>query len=64
MKVLLHAAADTGLPVHIKKGQFCSAEALLQSAAKVFDRGNPAVVLCERGSDNSRLGNTSFLLGK
>jgi len=47
---LLEAAADTGLPVHIKKGQFASAAAMHKSKEKVLRRGNPNVILCERGT--------------
>ena len=47
---LLVAAADTGLPVNVKKAQFMSPEDMRHVAEKITARGNPRVMLCERGS--------------
>lgn len=47
---LLIAAAQTGKIVNIKKGQFCSASVMRNSADKVRSVGNPNVMVCERGS--------------
>lgn len=47
---LLVAAADTALPVNVKKGQFMSPEDMQHVAQKITSRGNPRVLLCERGS--------------
>lgn len=47
---LLVAAAQTGKVVNIKKGQFLSPEAMLFARDKVWDSGNPQVILTERGS--------------
>lgn len=47
---LLTAAAATGLPLHIKKGQFASPQAMLQAANKVREAGNTQVMLGERGT--------------
>mmetsp|Transcript_21913 Transcript_21913/g.44399 ORF Transcript_21913/g.44399 Transcript_21913/m.44399 type:complete len:291 (-) Transcript_21913:75-947(-) len=47
---LLTAAAATGLPLHIKKGQFASPQALQQAARKVGEAGNGMVLLGERGT--------------
>jgi len=47
---LLLAAADTGLPVNIKKGQFLSPEEMAQAAEKCRSRGNRRILLCERGT--------------
>lgn len=47
---LLHAAADTGKAVNIKKGQFMSPEAMAFAVEKVRERGNDSVGLIERGN--------------
>ena len=47
---LLHAAADTGKVVNIKKGQFVSPESMRFAVDKVRERGNGRVWLTERGS--------------
>ena len=47
---LLKAAAETGKIIHIKKGQFCSAEQMHKAKEKVISFGNSQVILCERGN--------------
>ena len=47
---LLVAAAETGLMVNIKKGQFLSPEAMAFAVQKVRDAGNPQVAVTERGT--------------
>ncbi|RJP81847.1 MAG: 3-deoxy-8-phosphooctulonate synthase [Candidatus Zixiibacteriota bacterium] len=47
---LLHAAADTGKPVNIKKGQFITAADMRWSVDKVTARGNRRVWITERGN--------------
>lgn len=47
---LLVAAAKTGLPVNIKKGQFMSAESMMYALHKVRNAGNNKAMLTERGS--------------
>ncbi len=47
---LLVAAARTGLPVNIKKGQFMAPQDMARAAEKVTSMGNDRVMLCERGS--------------
>lgn len=46
---LLEAAGDSGHPVLLKRGMMSSLEELLISADYVLSRGNPNVILCERG---------------
>lgn len=46
---LLIAAARTGKPVNVKKGQFLSPEAMKFAVQKVRDAGNPNVAITERG---------------
>lgn len=46
---LLVAAGKTGKPVHLKKGQFFSAESMGELVKKVEAFGNTNVWLCERG---------------
>jgi 2-dehydro-3-deoxyphosphooctonate aldolase (KDO 8-P synthase) len=47
---LLLAAAATGKPINIKKGQFLSPEEMANAAAKVEAAGNPKILLTERGT--------------
>jgi 2-dehydro-3-deoxyphosphooctonate aldolase (KDO 8-P synthase) len=47
---LIEAAARTGKPINIKKGQFMSPEHVVMSARKVEGEGNQQVILTERGS--------------
>ena len=47
---LIQAAARTGRPVNLKKGQFMAPQDMAQAAAKVTGTGNARVLLTERGS--------------
>jgi len=47
---LVQAAAKTGLPVNIKKGQFMAAEDMAEIAGKAKIVGNNKVMLTERGT--------------
>ncbi|MDR3156268.1 MAG: 3-deoxy-8-phosphooctulonate synthase [Holosporaceae bacterium] len=47
---LLVAAAKTGNPINIKKGQFLSPWDIKNVLQKVLDAGNDNVMLCERGA--------------
>jgi 2-dehydro-3-deoxyphosphooctonate aldolase (KDO 8-P synthase) len=47
---LLLAAAATGRPLNIKKGQFLAPWDMAHVAAKVADAGNERLCLCERGT--------------
>jgi len=47
---LLKAAAETGKIIHVKKGQFCSADVMHKTKEKLIAFGNPNVILCERGN--------------
>jgi 2-dehydro-3-deoxyphosphooctonate aldolase (KDO 8-P synthase) len=47
---LLIAAAETGLPVNIKKAQFLSAKDMKNVITKVEESGNENILLCERGN--------------
>ena len=47
---LLLAAGKTGKVVSIKKGQFCAASVMRNSAYKIRSSGNHNVMVCERGS--------------
>ncbi len=47
---LLVAAAQTGKPVNVKKGQFMSAEAMRFARDKIVQSGNANVLLTERGN--------------
>jgi 2-dehydro-3-deoxyphosphooctonate aldolase (KDO 8-P synthase) len=47
---LLEAAAGTGLPLNIKKGQFMAPEDMSRVAAKAESAGASSVLLTERGS--------------
>jgi 3-deoxy-7-phosphoheptulonate synthase len=46
---LLHAAADSGLPVLLKRGADATIEEWLMAAESIAARGNLDIVLCERG---------------
>jgi 2-dehydro-3-deoxyphosphooctonate aldolase (KDO 8-P synthase) len=46
---LLVAAAETGKPVNVKKGQFLAPWDMRNVVAKVVESGNPNVLLTERG---------------
>jgi len=46
---LLVAAAKTGKPLNVKKGQFLAPWDMKNVAAKITESGNPNVMLCERG---------------
>ncbi|MCB9073293.1 MAG: 3-deoxy-8-phosphooctulonate synthase [Bdellovibrionaceae bacterium] len=47
---LLHAVADTGKVVHIKKGQFLAPWDMKSAVEKLESRGNKKLLLCERGT--------------
>jgi 2-dehydro-3-deoxyphosphooctonate aldolase (KDO 8-P synthase) len=47
---LLIAAAETGRPINIKKGQFVAPADMKHAVAKVRESGNERVSLCERGA--------------
>lgn len=47
---LLAAAAETGLPVNIKKGQFLAPWDMKNVVKKMEELGNNNILLCERGS--------------
>lgn len=47
---LLIAAAETGLPVNIKKGQFLAPWDMKNVVIKMEEMNNPNIMLCERGS--------------
>ena len=47
---LLQAAAKTGKPINIKKGQFVAPVEMKAVVEKVQSAGAPAVMLCERGT--------------
>jgi len=47
---LIKAAAKTGLPLNIKKGQFMAPEDMRDAAMKAIEEGNPKVMLTERGT--------------
>jgi 3-deoxy-7-phosphoheptulonate synthase len=46
---LLQAVGDAGKPVLLKRGMASTVEEFLLAAEYVLDRGNPHVMLCERG---------------
>lgn len=47
---LLLAAAAAGKPVNVKKGQFLAPWDMKNVAAKIYDAGNPDVLVTERGA--------------
>ena len=47
---LLHAAAQTGLPVNVKKGQFLSPAEMKNVVTKLEESGCHSILLTERGS--------------
>ena len=47
---LLLAAAATGKPINVKKGQFLAPWDMKNVAAKIYDAGNPNVLVTERGA--------------
>ena len=47
---LLLAAAATGLPINIKKGQFLAPWDMLHAVEKIRSVGNPSVLVTERGT--------------
>jgi 3-deoxy-7-phosphoheptulonate synthase len=46
---LLQAAGDARMPVLLKRGMSATLEEFLLAAEYILDRGNPDVILCERG---------------
>lgn len=46
---LLQAVGDAGKPVLLKRGMCATMEEFLLAAEYILDRGNPHVMLCERG---------------
>lgn len=47
---LLVAAAKTGRPINVKKGQFLAPWDMANVAAKIAESGNSKILLCERGA--------------
>jgi 2-dehydro-3-deoxyphosphooctonate aldolase (KDO 8-P synthase) len=47
---LIVAAAETGKPVNVKKGQFVSPQEMQFAVAKATQAGNEKILLCERGT--------------
>ncbi|MBP2667119.1 MAG: 2-dehydro-3-deoxyphosphooctonate aldolase [Firmicutes bacterium] len=47
---LLHAAAQSGLPVNVKKGQFLSPAEMKNVVTKLEESGSKSILLTERGS--------------
>lgn len=47
---MLTAAGETKVPIHIKKGQFLSAEEMENVVNKIESKGNDRILLCERGA--------------
>ena len=47
---ILSAAGETGLPVHLKKGQFMAPENLRNSADKLLNFGTQNLILTDRGT--------------
>jgi 3-deoxy-7-phosphoheptulonate synthase len=46
---LLQAVGDSGKPAFLKRGMSATMEEFLLAAEYILDRGNPNVILCERG---------------
>jgi 3-deoxy-7-phosphoheptulonate synthase len=46
---LLQAVGDSGKPALLKRGMSATLEEFLLAAEYILDRGNPHVMLCERG---------------
>lgn len=46
---LLQAVGDSGKPALLKRGMSATVEEFLLAAEYILDRGNPHVILCERG---------------
>lgn len=46
---LLQAVGDSGVPTLLKRGMSATIDEFLLAAEYILDRGNPNVVLCERG---------------
>lgn len=46
---LIEKAAETGMPILLKRGMSATMEEFLLAAEYILNRGNPNVVLCERG---------------
>ena len=46
---LLEAVADTGMPILLKRGLAATIEEWLLAAEYIAKRGNPNIILCERG---------------
>jgi 3-deoxy-7-phosphoheptulonate synthase len=49
-RALLERVADTGKPILLKRGGTATIGELLDAAERIVARGNPSVILCERGS--------------
>ena len=47
---LLKAAAETGKIIHVKKGQFCTADQMHKCKEKLLSFGAKEIILCERGN--------------
>ncbi len=47
---LARAAAETGLPVNVKKGQFLAPQGMHQIVQKIVEAGNDRVIVTERGT--------------
>jgi 2-dehydro-3-deoxyphosphooctonate aldolase (KDO 8-P synthase) len=47
---LIEAAASSGKPVHLKKGQFLSPQGMLRAVEKARAAGAPGVIVTERGT--------------
>jgi 2-dehydro-3-deoxyphosphooctonate aldolase (KDO 8-P synthase) len=47
---LVVAAAETGLALHIKKGQFLAPWDMKNVVSKAFEAGNDKILVCERGA--------------
>lgn len=47
---ILEAAAETGLPINIKKGQFLAPDSMKFVAEKVSNKGNGKIMLTDRGT--------------